>query len=170
MVPFVGKSGNVNIALTVSIFLVCENPLDTDSIWDPQPKCKDLVYKLLQPVYKRISVEKALEHPWFRPHLVKEIQSKEPLGVNIVKALLNHVCVPTSARTVILGYLAEVVLEKDTGAIGAAFQVLDTNGDGKITPREILKTVGKCVAGETLNELLDEIRKQGGHLTYHGFA
>lgn len=152
------------------------------SPWDKISKeAKSLVTSLLQKdVDQRISAEQAMKHPWFE---LKNIRTKEKLNEikgKAEKKLISNLKSYRGDKILQCAALAYLVhnnsqLEDVQDAI-KLFNLIDTNGDGRITKQELYEGLQKylAISEESLKEDVERIfdnidNDRNGYVEYEEF-
>ena len=116
-------------------------------------EAKDLIKALLQPNPNiRLSAEQALKHPWFSSKKVKVIEELNKLSKARTKKLVDNLTKYKSdniLRCAVIAYLVHnnTQLTQAHDAI-KLFNIIDENGDGKITREELYNGLQHYIEGD----------------------
>ena len=150
--PFVGDT-DMEITYNVSKgrFDLKESPFDKIS-----DEAKDLISSCLKmDVAKRISAEEALKHPWFENNKSKELFN-EIKNTNVIKKLVENLKNYHTNSIIVETALAYLVhnFPQTSDVINSCklFNMIDLNGDGKITQEELYEGLNKYLKSDTLKK------------------
>ena len=108
---------------------------------------------LTMDVDKRISAEEALKHPWFQNNKSKELYN-EIKNTNTIKKLVENLKNYHSNSVITETALAYLVhnFPQTSDVINSCklFNMIDLNGDGKITQEELYEGLNKVLKSDTL--------------------
>ena len=155
-VPFDGSDMEILDKIKKGEYDITIPPLDKMS-----PSAKDLMQKLLTvDVNKRINVQEALQHPWFKEQNSKELYNKI-LDEKIVKKLLtnlkNYKKNSIIQETALAFLVHNFPQMKDVINACKLFNQIDLNGDGKITGEELYLGLKERLNSDTLTEDVKKI-------------
>ena len=136
--PFNGKNDDeIYESIHIGDFDMTQPPFDKIS-----KPCKNLITKLLEKdPEKRITAEQALRHDWFNKTKTKELLFTT--AKKNIKSMLNKLCNYKSnfkLQQVAIAFIVHNISQTDeVKRIFSAFQLIDENGDGRITKEELIK-------------------------------
>ena len=148
--PFVGDTDmEITYNISKGRFDLKESPFDKIS-----DEAKDLISSCLEmDVAKRISAEEALKHPWFQNNKSKELYN-EIKNTNTIKKLVENLKNYHSNSVITETALAYLVhnFPQTSDVINSCklFNMIDLNGDGKITQEELYEGLNKVLKSDTL--------------------
>ena len=94
---------------------------------------KDLIFRMMQPKDKRITIEQIYEHPWMKAPLTKNAL-KLNFGKIINFSKFSKVSyLFTQLKTFAVTAIASQLSGKEIEKLGALFRQIDTNHDGVIS-------------------------------------
>lgn len=138
------------------------------------PKAKDLVKDMLERKYsKRLSAEEVMNHPW----MVAENSEFSLVGEKKLNALNNmkNFYKQDKLQQATIAYITYFLTpSEEIVEMKKLFKALDKNGDGTLSPQEIMagftELFGAAVDGLDLKEVLYEMDGNGdGVITYEEF-
>lgn len=129
---------------------------------------KDLIKKLLvKDPFKRLTVDEALAHPW----IASNVAPRSALPSFVVNSLgvFRSQC---RLKKAVARAMLKTMTEQDQNALEAAFNKYDLNGDGLLSPNEIvemMKSIGRNA--EDAKELMANIDENNdGYICKEEFA
>jgi calcium-dependent protein kinase len=150
-----------------------EEPLYKKEIWDRySSEAKDFVKKLLiKKPNKRMTAEKALNHPFFQ-NINKTIHDKKYLNMEILTNLQNFQ-IPFRFKKLVLGALIHTLSRRELTALNNTFNAIDLNHEGFISMDELKNAFVKAgleLTEKELNEIINRIDSdKNGKLNYSEF-
>lgn len=138
-------------------------------------ECKDLIYRILQPEDKRISIEGIYSHPWIKAELPADLPFKlnfkrlrEYARYSKVRRLL------TQLKKIAANFIASKFSEKEISELSVLFKQIDTNHDGVISLDELKVSLEKqkeVKSYQELKEIMDAIdTDKSGQINYTEFV
>ena len=164
--PFVGHSVNEIVRQIKSgsfYFQVCSNI-------KASPEAQNMIISLVSDADTRLSATNALNHPWIRKYSKKA----EDDAVCFVLNKLKSFQIDGKLRDAINTYIATQCLNNDmTRELTEAFEMMDTNKDGKLSREELLSQyqmfMGTTVE-EEVNRIIDNVDSDfNGYIDYSEF-
>jgi len=138
-------------------------PMD---VWQPVSEdARDLCRKLLEKSPKnRLSAAQALAHPWFRdPSKPSPFGNVEGLSVSIFDGLMKYQAYNKLKRAV-LQLLTRELSEFQIQELRGKFMALDTQGDGLLSPEELIegmRHVGYEMTSSELSQIMAALDGSG---------
>ena len=138
----------------------------------------NLSIECLKDKKKRISAQEALNHPWFKEKKAKELFNQIEDHNIIIKLLKNLKSYRRESiiQETALAYLVHNFPQmKDVVNACKLFNQIDTNGDGKITEKELYEGLHNIIKGESLKKDVSDIYKNldmdnNGFIEYEEFV
>ena len=149
--PFEPADGR-NIKIRELVQSIKYGRIDVSSEPWPQisPEAKDLLLALLERnPKKRLTAAKALKHPWFKSYFTRQDSEKSALQNSMVQRMQHSGSFNKLKKKGISQYLLRMA-DEEVKEIRDLFAKMDTDGDGSITPKEMLD--GLKANGYFLNE------------------
>ena len=173
--PFNGKNDDeIYEAIKVGEYDLVNPPFDKIS-----KQAKSLISKLLEKnPEERLSAEQALRHDWFNKQKTKELLFDT--AKKNIKGFLNKICNYQSKyklQQVAIAFIVHNISQtEEIKRIFSAFQLIDENGDGRITKEELIK--GLQIYDPTITNPAAEVEKifnsidtdNNGFLEFEEFA
>ncbi len=173
--PFNGKNDEeIYENIRIGEYDIKSSPFDKIS-----KQAKNLITKLLEKnPEERLSAEKALKHDWFNKTKVKEMLFA--IAKKNIKKMLNKLCTYKTdfkLQQVAIAFIVHNISQTDeVRRIFQAFQLIDENGDGRITKEELIK--GLKLYDEKVSDPAGEVEKifnsidtdKNGFLEFEEFA
>merc|ERR1711920_1103516 len=131
--------------------------------------CKKLLEKDPQ---KRLTADQALAHPWFKdPSKPSPYGNVEGLSVSIFEGLMQYQAYNKLKRAV-LQLLTRELSEFQIQELRNKFMALDTQGDGLLSPEELvrgMRHVGYEMSNEELDQVVAALDPQSQRIGYKEF-
>lgn len=151
---------------------ILHEPLDLESVPWPEvsSSAKDLISKLLnRDPRERLTVEKALAHPWVSQH---SQAPDKPLSSAVFKRLARFRC--TSAlKLLLLDVVAQQLPSESISALRDMFKTMDKRNTGTVTVDELKEAIQKAgwqVDAQALQDMVERMDvDKDGAIEYEGF-